>query len=200
VPTKITINKGGSIVWKNEDSVLHTIVSGTPSKGPDGRFNFALTPKHSSEHVFLFAGTYPYYCSIHPWYVGTVIVSESRADSMRQYVDFGVTLPSGGSIMPGETITLKDRNMSVIISGLLPNTIKPTPIDIHIKKPDNSTETLSVQTTRDGDYSIFTKLTKKWQTGKFEITSKHKGKEIGYINFTISDVQIKNKAKPPTSK
>jgi len=200
VPTKITINKGGSIVWKNEDSVLHTIVSGTTSKGPDGRFNFILTPKHSSEHVFLFAGTYPYYCSIHPWYVGTVIVSESRVDSMRQYVDFGITLPSGRSIVPGEIITLKDRNTSVIISGLLPNTIKPTPIDIHIKKPDNSTETLSVQTTRDGDYSIFTKLTKKWQTGKFEITSKHKGKEIGYINFTISDVQIKNKAKPPTSK
>ena len=46
----------------------------------------------------------------------------------------------------------------------------------------------------------FTKLAKKWQTGKFEITSKHKGKEIGHINFTISDVPIKNKSKPLTSK
>jgi len=66
VPTEITIRKGGSTVWKNEDSILHTIVSGTPTKGPDGRFNFAIIPQQSSEKIFYSAGTYPYYCSIHP--------------------------------------------------------------------------------------------------------------------------------------
>ena len=192
IPTEITIRKGGSVVWKNEDSILHTIVSGTPTKGHDKRFNFAIQPQHSSEKIFPFVGIYPYYCSIHPWYVGTVIVSDSKEIKPQQFFDFDVRLPNGKSIINGQTIILKDCNTGIVISGTLPNILKPTPITIHIKKPDNSTERLSILTTSDGDYSTLTKLTKKWQTGKFEIIGKYKSKEIGHINFTVSDV-IKNK-------
>ncbi len=192
-PSEITIRKGGSIIWKNEDTVIHTIVSGTPQSGPDGQFNFAITPGNSHEKPFLFEGKYQYYCSLHPWYSGLVTVTEKSQDAqIQQYVDFKVALPSGAEIQNEKTILLKDRNTSVALSGHLPNIKKPTTVNIMIIKPDKSTEEFSIKTTRDGDYFAPIKLAKKWQAGKFEIIGKHSGKEIGHINFTITDKPIKN--------
>jgi plastocyanin len=195
MPPEITIRKGGSVVWKNEDSTLHTIISGTPTKGPDGRFNFALIPQHSFERVFPFTGNYSYYCSIHPWYVGSIVVSDSKENHTHQFVDFTVLLPRGGSVVNGQTVILKDRNTEVLLSGHLPNVVKPTQISIYIISPDRDVEKLSVKTTNEGYYSVQTKLAKKWQEGKFQIISKYKDEEIGNINFTIVDKPIKKQNK-----
>lgn len=195
VPSEITIRKGGSIVWKNEDSIIHTIVSGTPKSGPDNKFNFAVVPQRSHENVFPFAGTYAYYCSLHPWYVGTVIVSEDLDESkIQKYSDFKVTVLSTGDVIANEQIVLvKDRNTNVLLTGYLPNIKKPTTIDILIKRPDKSVEDLSIKTTKDGDYLILIKLAEKWKSGKFEIIGKQKDHEIGHVNFTMTDKLIKSK-------
>lgn len=190
-PKEITIRKGGSIVWKNEDSILHTIISGTPTKGFDGRFNFALIPQRSKEQVFSLTGNYSYYCSLHPWYVGTIIVSDSKEVKPHHFVDFDVMLSDNRPVVNGQTMLIEDRNTNMLLSGHLPNTVKPVPIKIQIIKPDGSDEVLSVKTTDEGYYWTQAKFTKKWQTGKFEIISKYKGKEVGHINFTISDKTIK---------
>lgn len=193
-PAEIKIRKGGSVVWKNEDAVIHTIVSGTPKKGPDGKFNFAIIPQHSSEKAFPFVGTYSYYCSIHPWYVGTVIVYDDphKEAKTQQYVDFKLVTSGGIVITNEQTLILKDRNTGVYLSGHLPNVKKQMTVDVLIKKPDQSTENLSIKTTKDGYYSTSIQLTKKWQSGKFEIIGKHNGLEIGHLNFTITDKPFKS--------
>jgi len=83
IPSTVTIDIGGEVTWENNDTAAHTITSGTPVEGPDGIFDSSLVIAGSSfSHVFAEAGSYDYFCMVHPWMQGTVIVSseESHGD------------------------------------------------------------------------------------------------------------------------
>lgn len=73
----IEILVGDTVVWKNADTVAHTVTSGTPETGPDNMFNSGLfDPGKSYPLQFNEVGTFPYFCSVHPWAVGEVVVTE----------------------------------------------------------------------------------------------------------------------------
>ena len=77
VPNKITINEGHKVEWINDDSTVHTATSGTPQDGHDGFFDSGvIMPRGEFEFTFngFEVGTYPYYCTAHPWMVGSVTV------------------------------------------------------------------------------------------------------------------------------
>ena len=83
LPNTITIGTGGNVIWKNNDNEFHTVVSGNPRNGPDGIFDseyIQILDKHFS-HKFNTSGTYDYFCMIHPWMDGKVIVKGSSAIS-----------------------------------------------------------------------------------------------------------------------
>ena len=75
IPSKVTISSGGQVTFVNNDNTEHTAIGGTPSDGPSGVFDTGLmqigdsytTPKLSS-------GEYPYFCMVHPWMAGVIIV------------------------------------------------------------------------------------------------------------------------------
>ena len=80
IPSTVTIDIGGEVTWENNDTAAHTITSGTPTEGPDGIFDSNLVMAGSSfSHVFAEAGSYDYFCMVHPWMQGMVMVS---ADEM----------------------------------------------------------------------------------------------------------------------
>ena len=69
-PATITVTAGTTITWTNKDAVAHTVTSTTslfssPSIGPNGTYS----------HLFSTAGTYNYFCTIHPSMTATVIVN-----------------------------------------------------------------------------------------------------------------------------
>jgi len=65
-----------SIVWKNADTAMHTVTSGTALDGPDDKFDSGLFgPGKSFNYKFTETGYYPYFCLIHPWMEGTIIVT-----------------------------------------------------------------------------------------------------------------------------
>lgn len=65
-----------TIVWKNADTAAHTVTSGTAVDGPDDIFDSSLfSPGKSFTQTFSEVGNYPYFCLVHPWMDGTVIVS-----------------------------------------------------------------------------------------------------------------------------
>jgi predicted secreted protein with PEFG-CTERM motif len=65
-----------TIVWKNADTAAHTVTSGSASDGPDDLFDSGLFgPGKSFLHKFTETGHYPYYCLVHPWMEGTIIVT-----------------------------------------------------------------------------------------------------------------------------
>ena len=75
LPSTAIINPGGKVIFKNNDTAAHTSTSGTPSDGPSGVWDSSLMMVGMSYSVTLDEpGTYPYFCMVHPWMVGTVIV------------------------------------------------------------------------------------------------------------------------------
>lgn len=73
-PEVISVSVGTTAIWENEDNALHTVTSGTPEEGPDEVFDAMLNAGDSFEYTFDTAGTYDYYCIVHPWMIGSVIV------------------------------------------------------------------------------------------------------------------------------
>lgn len=84
-PNPISINTGDTVIWVNEDIPAHTIVSGTPLSGQDGLFDSGLIlPDKTFERTFTAEGTYPYYCILHPWATGTVLVTGAPVVAVEQ--------------------------------------------------------------------------------------------------------------------
>jgi plastocyanin len=68
-PSELTVPVGTTITWTNRDDIPHTVVSTDKlfkSKVLDTDEKFSFT--------FSKAGTYPYFCSIHPKMTGKVVV------------------------------------------------------------------------------------------------------------------------------
>jgi len=68
-PTTLTVAVGTTVTWTNRDDIPHTVVSTDKvfkSKVLDTDEKFSFT--------FSKAGTYPYFCSIHPKMTGSVVV------------------------------------------------------------------------------------------------------------------------------
>jgi len=75
IPSPVVITVGGTVTWENTDTAAHTSSSGTPAGGPDGVFDSSLIMTGASfSHTFDSAGTFDYFCMVHPWMTGTVIV------------------------------------------------------------------------------------------------------------------------------
>lgn len=74
-PTVLDISVGTTVLWDNVDNTMHTATSGTPDSGTDGVFDSdILAAGDTYEFTFADAGSYDYYCILHPWMVGTVNV------------------------------------------------------------------------------------------------------------------------------
>ena len=69
-PGDLSVAKGTTVTWKNDDSATHRIKSG------DGSFDSEdLKNGDSFEHTFDTAGTFDYICGIHPSMKGKVTVT-----------------------------------------------------------------------------------------------------------------------------
>jgi len=80
MPSTVVITAGGTVTWENTDNAAHTASSGTAAGGPDGVFDSSLIMAAGSYSVTLDdEGTYPYFCMVHPWMQGTVIVEAEAA-------------------------------------------------------------------------------------------------------------------------
>ena len=68
-PAIVTVSKGATVTWTNNDSPPHSVVSDT------GAFDTGVLSNGESKSVtFSTAGTFTYHCGIHPSMKGTVIV------------------------------------------------------------------------------------------------------------------------------
>ena len=75
-PPTVTVSPGGSVIWDNQDNALHTATSGE-SPTPDGKFDSGLIGANQpSKPVTMPSepGEYKYFCTLHPFLVGTVTV------------------------------------------------------------------------------------------------------------------------------
>jgi plastocyanin len=75
-PESVTINVGDTVEWDNVDTAAHTVTGGSPADGPSGVFDSSLVMgKAKYSHTFDKAGSYDYFCMVHPWMIGKVMVN-----------------------------------------------------------------------------------------------------------------------------
>jgi plastocyanin len=76
IPSSITISKGTTVKWTNNDNTAHTVTEGNPSGNtpPNGFDSGIVAPGNAFTHAFAAAGTVQYYCTLHPFMLGEVIV------------------------------------------------------------------------------------------------------------------------------
>ena len=86
LPSTITITRGDTVNFYNADSQTHIVTSGTPSTGHDGRFQPVVKIGYTQPISFDTPGVYPYYCQVHPWTVGKVIVNDIKVNSISMNV------------------------------------------------------------------------------------------------------------------
>ena len=73
-PNPIEVSIDDTVTWTNDDIAQHTVTSGEGGE-PDGEFDSSIMSTGTTfEHTFTEAGEYPYFCTLHPNMVGTVIV------------------------------------------------------------------------------------------------------------------------------
>ena len=81
-PHTITIKQFEWVKWKNLDTTIHTITAGYPHD-PHGNVydSGAMASGSTFEYQFHQKGKYPYFCQIHPWAQGFVIVTAKSSDT-----------------------------------------------------------------------------------------------------------------------
>jgi predicted secreted protein with PEFG-CTERM motif len=84
MPYNAALDPGGEAMWHNIDDMAHTVSSGTPAEGLDDIFDSGLVPAGGMfSYKFEEAGTYDYFCMVHPWMTGIVTVSAEH-DEMEE--------------------------------------------------------------------------------------------------------------------
>jgi len=68
-PQRVTVKAGTTVIWTNQDDIPHVVASSTKAfksktLDTDDKFSFTFTT----------AGTYEYFCSLHPHMTGTIVV------------------------------------------------------------------------------------------------------------------------------
>ncbi len=86
-PSAVTVNVGDTVSWTNDDPVEHTA---TATSG--GSFDVDLPTHGSGSHTFNQAGTYNYFCKIHPNMKASITVTGGSS---------GGASSSGGSATSG---------------------------------------------------------------------------------------------------
>ena len=82
-PFSVEINAGDTVVWTNDDSLIHMVNAGDLSEDssaigfdyPNGFDSGLMMAGDTFEWTFDDSGDYPYLCQLHPWMIGTIQVN-----------------------------------------------------------------------------------------------------------------------------
>ena len=88
IPSTVTVDVGGKVIFSNTDSDKHTFSSGTISDDIIGTvFDSGLVFPGDEKYWFPdTAGEFPYFCMIHPWMNGLIIVQEAEEEAHTEEV------------------------------------------------------------------------------------------------------------------
>ena len=167
----IEISVGDTVIWKNGDGAKHTITSGTLEGGPDGIFGGAdfLVPGEFYKFTFTEKGLYPYFCILHPWMTGSVMVTDGYK-----------IVPSVGKDT-GDGLTL--FNMDYQYSGII--------TDVTVNEEEKSITFQLKSNTKSNDQNLMMFLPSELIEGPFVIfVDGKKNLRFEYIPDDVSTIEI----------
>jgi len=76
-PQDLTVQVGETVTWTNNDDVPHTVTAGTPDMPTPEEFDSGvLQPGDTFTYTFDEAGTFDYFCTLHPDMTATITVED----------------------------------------------------------------------------------------------------------------------------
>ena len=94
IPNPVTVEIGAIVTWDNTDTAAHTASSGTATDGPSGVWDSSLIMAGGSfSYTADTVGTYPYFCMVHPWMLGTINVEDGTTSTPADTVPPTVLVP-----------------------------------------------------------------------------------------------------------
>ena len=119
IPSTVTIGVGETVTFDNTDNAAHTATGGSPTDGPSGSFDSSLIMAGGSYSVTLDdEGTYPYFCMVHPWMQGTIIVA---AEAEEEHVEEAAPAPAptmaAADIDPADYINTSGASVTSITAN-----------------------------------------------------------------------------------
>ena len=94
IPGVVTVDVESTIIFSNTDNAAHTWSAGSSDEGPTGEFDTSMVmPGNSYEWTADVLGEIPYFCMVHPWMDGLIIVGDTN--SKPSAISNPVSSPSG---------------------------------------------------------------------------------------------------------
>lgn len=81
--SRVSVSIGDTVTWLNDDTAAHMLASGNALAGVDGFFSSDLLAFGQEFSVtFEDPGNFEYFCLVHPWKEGEIIVTGIRDDNL----------------------------------------------------------------------------------------------------------------------
>ena len=135
----ITVAPGTTVTWQNNDKVSHTVTSGNPSDNQTGTIFDSSLIASGKDFSFTFnnPGTYNYFCQVHPWMTGQVIVATGASSSS------GSTAPTMNTASGNSMSGMSNSSSSM-------NTASPNSFASHVQQGGNQIAQQSEQGQQGG--------------------------------------------------
>jgi len=154
IPSPVTINVGGIVTWENNDTAAHTATGGSATEGPSGVFDSSLIMAGSSfSHTFDAAGTFDYFCMVHPWMAGTVIVEDPAAAAEAAAAEAAAAEAAAAEAAAAKA-EYKVNNPPIDFTDTLSYSVSSGSVSSIISNSDDATLVVTVDTSDDGELSI----------------------------------------------
>ena len=164
IPSPVTIDIGATVTWENNDTAAHTSTAGSAADGPSGVFDSSLIMAGSSfSHTFDSAGTYDYFCMVHPWMSGTVIVEDFAAAAADAAAADAAAEAAAAEAAAAEAAAAeaaaakaeyKVNNPPIDFTDTLSYSISSGSVSSIISNSDDATLVVAIDTSDDGELSI----------------------------------------------
>jgi plastocyanin len=122
VPSSLNVQPNQVVLWNNKDSAAHTVSSGTPDIGVSAIFDSEIIPGGEKfSYKFENQGIFDYFCTLHPWMVGTISVGDLKS-TVPNWVKNNASWWSDG--------TISDSDFATGLEYLIKENVIDVPSDI----------------------------------------------------------------------
>ena len=145
-PEVVSIEEDSPLIWNNNDETVHTVVSvkkGINNKNfPDGIFDSGIFGPGDSFEITLKKGEYDYFCKLHPWMSGKIIVGPSTSTpTVTENNDPQIDLNDKSIIIQKDRSGLYQKGDLVKIVGKV-KILEPGAVTIKILDPSSNIITI----------------------------------------------------------
>ncbi len=209
IPSTVSVAVGGKVIMKNTDTAAHTFTSGDPTM-PDTvqvLFDSGLAMAGSTfEWSPTEEGVVDYFCMVHPWMQGIILVGEGTAPPHPEppsddHIDLDISIE-------GNTF---DINTSVGLSVALSGNTKTQTVAIDVTDPKGTTViSRSVEVESNNNTYFEFKIDENFKPGNYKLTAttsdgNRTEKDVAHFkvksqfnSFKITSVQVTDQKGNPS--